>query len=100
MGDEAAKLLDAVQDWVRRNLGAEGGHIATGAPECAWCPVCQLITVLRGDRPEISEKVTDAAVSVLAALRNLVDAAAGSASAARPGQPRVRRIDLADSGEA
>jgi len=96
IGDEAAKLLDAVQDWARRNLG-ESSHIATGAPECQWCPLCQLIMVLRGDRPEISEKIADATASVVAALRSLLDAATTPGPST---QPRVQRIDLSDSGEA
>ncbi|HEY3630009.1 MAG TPA: hypothetical protein VGL21_03880 [Jatrophihabitantaceae bacterium] len=96
IGDEAAKLLDAVQDWARRNLG-ESSHIATGAPECQWCPLCQLIMVLRGDRPELTEKITDATASMVAALRTLLDAATSHAQPAQ--QPRVQRIDLSDSGE-
>ena len=94
IGDEAAKLLDAVQDWARRNLG-EGAHIATGAPECTWCPICQLIAVLRGDRPELSDKIADATASIVAALRAMVDTAAASHPGAS--QPRVQRIDLGDS---
>lgn len=96
IGDEAAKLLDAVQDWARRSFG-DSAHIATGAPECTWCPVCQLIAVLRGDRPDISDKVADATASVVAALRAVVDAAAnpaGGAGAAPPRPPRMQRIDL------
>jgi hypothetical protein len=96
IGDEAAKLLDAVQDWARRSFG-DGAHIATGAPECTWCPICQLIAVLRGDRPEISDKIADATASVVAALRAVVDAAPGPAGEARstpPKPPRVQRIDL------
>jgi hypothetical protein len=101
IGDEAARLLDAVQDWARRSFG-ESAHIATGAPECTWCPVCQLIAVLRGDRPEVSDKIADATASVVVALRAVVDAAAGHADAAghvgHPGgaAPRVQRIDLGD----
>jgi hypothetical protein len=96
IGDEAAKLLDAVQDWARRSFG-DSAHIATGAPECTWCPVCQLIAVVRGDRPEISDKIADATASVVAALRAMVDAAANPAEetgAAPPRPPRVQRIDL------
>ena len=96
IGDEAAKLLDAVQDWARRSFG-DSAHIATGAPECTWCPICQLIAVLRGDRPEISDKIADATASVVSALRAVVDAAANpaeEAGAAPPKPPRVQRIDL------
>ncbi len=92
IGDEAAKLLDAVQDWARRNFG-DGPHVATGAPECTWCPICQFIAVLRGDRPEIGDKIAEATASVVAALRALVDAAA---SGHHPEPQRVQHIDLDD----
>jgi hypothetical protein len=98
IGDEAAKLVDAVQDWVRRTLG-DGSHIATGAPECTWCPICQLVAVLRGDRPDIAEKITEASASVIAALRAVVDAAAGAPAHRAPNAARVQRIDLGE-GEA
>ena len=94
IGDEAVKLLDAVQDWARRNLG-EGAHIATGAPECTWCPICQFIAVLRGDRPEISDKIAEATASMVAAVRAVVDAAASPHHPAGE-QPRVQRIDLGE----
>jgi hypothetical protein len=94
IADEAIKLLDAVQDWARRNL-AEGAHIATGAPECTWCPICQVITILRVDRPEISDKIADATASVVAVLRAMVDAAASPAEQRRP--PHVQHIDLGDA---
>src|SRR6266567_789263 len=73
-------------------------HIATGAPECTWCPICQLIAILRGDRPEISEKVAEAGASLVAALRAVLDAAA--ASPPRPpddAASRVQHINLDDA---
>ena len=91
IADEAIKLLDALQDWARRNI-AEGAHIATGAPECTWCPICQLITVLRGDHPEISDKIAEATASVVAVVRTVIDAAASPAQQRRP--PHVQHIDL------
>ena len=84
IGDEALKLLEAVQDWLRREPLSE--HLATGAPECTWCPVCQLVAVLRGERPDVNEKV----VSLVAALRAMFDTAATQS----PQQPRVQHIDL------
>lgn len=98
-GEEAARLLDAVADWARANLGDVDwrGHIATGAPECAWCPLCQLISVLRGERPEINEKIAEATMSVVAALRAVLDAATERPDSA---QPRVQRINLSDSDDA
>lgn len=95
-GEEAVKLLDAVADWARGNLGDVDwrGHIATGAPECTWCPLCQLISVLRGERPEINEKVAEAMMSVVAALRAFLDA---TKQPAQPAPPRVQHIDLDDA---
>jgi len=97
VGDEAAKLIDALQDWARRNFGDPAtAHIATGAPECAWCPICQLIAILRGDRPEITEKVAEAGASLVAALRAVLDATATSPPRPQDASPRVQHIDLDD----
>lgn len=84
LADEAVKLLDAVQEWLRREPLAE--HLATGAPECTWCPLCQLVAVLRGERPDVNDKIA----SLVAALRAVFDAT--DAGAARP--PHVQHIDL------
>jgi hypothetical protein len=95
-GEEAAKLLDAVAEWARGNLGDVDwrSHIATGAPECTWCPLCQLINVLRGERPEINEKIAEATMSVVAALRALLDVAT---QRPEPTPPRVQHINLDDA---
>jgi hypothetical protein len=119
-GDAGARLLDAVHDWARSTFGeAETSHLATGAAECTWCPVCQLIAALRGDRPDVTEKLATAATAAAAAIRAVLDAAnAGPAPAPgppadadrestvaadadpvppptrRPRRPRVQRIDL------
>ena len=90
LGDEASKLLDAVQDWARRSFGESEGEsvpIATGSPECQWCPICQLVTVVRGERPEITEKIVTAGEALLAVLRSAFAPAPGPA-------PSVQRIDL------
>jgi hypothetical protein len=97
IGAEATRLLEALQEWSRATFGqgaALGAHVATGAPECAWCPICQFIAVLRGDRPEISQKLTDAGAAVLAAARALVDVVSHPETQPKP--PRVQRIDLGD----
>jgi hypothetical protein len=71
-------------------------------PECQWCPLCQLASVLRGEHPELTERVTEAAVSLAAAARAVLDTAAkhvpaqrGEQSASRPSPaPRVEHIKL------
>jgi hypothetical protein len=94
IGDEAAKLLATVQEWARRTFGeGENAHLATGGPACEWCPLCQLVSVLRGARPEATEKIVAAGSAVLTALRAVLD---HPAPTAQP-QPRVQRIDLGDA---
>jgi hypothetical protein len=97
IGEEAAKLLAAAQDWFHRTLGDPAtARIATGSAECAWCPLCQLIGVLRGDRPEITEKFAETQAAVAGLLRALADAA-GTVSpngGHRSNGSRVQKIDL------
>ena len=94
VGDEAAKLLDAVQDWARSTFGeGASARMSTGSPECEWCPLCQLVSVLRGDRPETTEKIVAAGTAMMTALRSLLDA---PSAAPEDPKPRVQRIDLTD----
>ncbi|SOD74376.1 hypothetical protein SAMN05892883_3560 [Jatrophihabitans sp. GAS493] len=92
VADEASKLFAAMQDWAAHNLG-DASHIATGAPECTWCPICQVISVLRGDRPEVSEKIATAATAAVEALRALLEAATTRPTTQRP----VQHISFGDS---
>ena len=67
VGEEAARLLDAVQHWARDALGSP--HLATGTPECTACPICQAVAVLRGERPEVNQRIVDLADAAAAFLR-------------------------------
>ncbi|WP_375493772.1 hypothetical protein [uncultured Jatrophihabitans sp.] len=109
LGDETRKLLTAVQEWTQRNFPAPpSGH---GGPECQWCPLCQLASALRGEHPELTDRIGEAAAAVANALRVLADPtterARGAASAqpAAPGpgrrapRPRVQRIELDEPDE-
>lgn len=93
LAEEAARLFGAVQDWARESFPAPGPEGQLGA-DCQWCPLCQLMSVLRGDRPEVTERVAEAGAALLTAVRALVDSA-GQAPAA----PRVQRIDLDDASD-
>jgi hypothetical protein len=65
-------------------------HLATGAAECRYCPLCTAIAVLRGDRPEVTGKLAEAGTAFLSALRAAFEAPP-------PGDPpasRVTPIDL------
>ncbi len=104
LGEEAAKLLHALQAWAREGggdlsdaaaeaaTGAAGAmqgfteHIATGAPECKFCPLCQVISAVRGTSPEVRQHLTSAASSLMQAL-------AGAMATDIPDQTRKKRSD-------
>lgn len=89
--EEAARLFAAAEDWVRTRAGGHLEGLATGAPECTMCPICQGISAVRGVRPETVEHLLDAAASFVAALRTTVHAPAEQQPAHRPD---VQHIDV------
>lgn len=94
LADEAARLLGVAQQWLHRAIDDQSTtRIANGSPQCCWCPVCQLIATLRGDRPEISERLADIQTALLGLLRALTDVP-GTAGNPRRESSRVHKIDL------
>jgi len=99
VGDEAARLLFAAQDWLHKNVGdPDTSKISTGAPECQWCPVCQVIAVLRGDRPEVTAKIAETQTALSGLLRALADAVSGASTGPhhQHNGTRVQKINLSD----
>lgn len=99
---EAVRVLSVVQDWVRQTFPAPAdGH---GGPECQWCPLCQFAAVLRGERPEVTERVAEAGTALMSAMKAFAEAAATAApmptkDRPKPGPGRVQPIDLGDDTE-
>lgn len=116
VGEEAAKLLSALQDWARENGGeyadaaagaAKGAssffedvneHVATGGAECRYCPLCQVISAVRQTSPEVRHHLASAAGSLAQALAGLLatDVPGGRR---HPSSPPVEKIDLSDDGD-
>lgn len=111
VGDEAAKLFGALSDWAR-DQGVDGAagtaaasareamaagmqglgeHLTTGSDDCRYCPVCQVIHVVRQTSPEVRTQLAVAASS-------LMQAAAGLLATTPPPRGPVERIDLDDEG--
>ena len=111
--EEAAKLLHALQDWAKESgseyagaaaTAAEGAaaavhrvdeHIATGAPECSYCPVCRVISAVRGTSPEVRQHLTTAATSLMHAAAGLLATQMPEPSKERA-DGGVEKIDLSD----
>ena len=100
VADEAAKLVEALEQWVRARSTATGAaasaafteHLATGSAECTLCPFCQLLRLLRGSRPEVFGHLLEATTELTAALR----AAVADADRPRGRQSAVQHIDVGD----
>ena len=110
VGEEAAKLFAALSGWARDQgteyAGSAAGaaaamsdtmhtvneHIATGAEECRYCPVCQVIHLVRNTSPEVKAHLAVAASS-------LMHAAAGVLATQVPSDKKgpVEKIDLDDT---
>ncbi|HVF21009.1 MAG TPA: hypothetical protein VNA14_12325 [Mycobacteriales bacterium] len=96
LGDEAAKLFAAAEQWWRdthdrgEHADAEQPH---AGPECAVCPVCQLLSALRTSRPELFEHLSAAATSLMHAVRSTFESS-GASWTPREGAPVVERIDI------
>ena len=70
-------------------------HVATGDPECRWCPVCRTIHAVRRCTPEVRDQLAVAAAQLMQAAAGLLVAATPPTD--RAGSARgdhVQRIDL------
>ncbi len=118
VGEEAAKLFGALAGWARdhgADLGPDlpgdlgrgisglaeqaagaahqaGEHLATGAAECTYCPICRTLHAVREVSPEVREHLAVAASSLMQAAAGFLVAASAGASADERGG--VERIDL------
>lgn len=121
--EEAAKLFGALGDWAKQHSGDVAGnlavaltaglaglaghahaaaadlnrgldeHLATGAPECTYCPVCRTVHVIREASPEVRTHLTTAAAALAQAASAVLAAASASGASSRR-TPSVEKIDL------
>ena len=119
VGEEAAKLFAAFSDAAREHLtGNEPqpgpgpmadsmpgsiteslhnikAHLATGGEDCRYCPVCQLIHVVRQTSPEVKTHMTTAATALLQAAAAVLATHVPPANPAAP----MEKINLDDESE-
>ena len=102
VADEAAKLFGALADWAKDTAHVPGGmpgfaagfeeHLATGAAECTYCPVCRTVHAVRQLSPEVRAQLATAGTALLQAASTLL---ASATSDARP-TAGFEHIDLDD----
>jgi hypothetical protein len=96
----ALTALDRLEPVLQR-LGAEQPAAPTAGP-CAGCPVCALLAVLRGERPELAVTLAEQLGGLLAVLRTALEEgdptatrpAAEPPTAPKPSERRVQRIPV------
>lgn len=74
LAQEAWKLARALADQVAEVADPAEGESAAHRPEsCDYCPLCQLIAIVRHARPEVAEHLTAALTSLTLAARGVVE---------------------------
>ncbi|WP_370249958.1 hypothetical protein [Nocardioides sp.] len=110
VGEEAAKLFGALSDWARdqsTDWGAAAAgiagqaahlarevddHLATGAAECTYCPICRTVHLVRQTTPEVKAHLGQAASSLLQAVAGMLATVPPTGSGS--GSSSVEHIDL------
>jgi hypothetical protein len=97
VAEEAVKLLGALSGWAKEHGDGLSSfaddlheHLATGAPECTWCPLCRTVAAVRQTSPEVRAHLASAASSLMMAVSGMMATRPPSA------EGRVERIDLDD----
>jgi hypothetical protein len=94
LAGEVRALADTLLERLTPLLDADGTPAS-----CANCPVCAVLALLRGERPELAVTLAKHAAGVLTALRSLVEEwpeapAREEDHAASHTRPRVQRIPV------
>lgn len=84
----AELLAEALEPWAQRlrdSAGDRDGQPGPAMPStCTWCPVCAVVGLLRGQRPELAARLAEHGVGLLTALRELLAAHAAQAGNGEP----------------
>jgi hypothetical protein len=84
--EEAVKLFETLRRRVRTSGRPERDDvwsqatrepepgIATGAPECRYCPICRTIAAARTSGPDVVDHVADAGLALMSAFRETLAA--------------------------
>lgn len=91
LAEEARRLAEAFSDWSHDHTVGLAATAGT-AEECRYCPLCQLIAVARGQRPEVSARLVESGTAFVDAVRSLLTPPAGRPEEDPP--PRVQHIDV------
>jgi hypothetical protein len=110
----ALALLDRVEPGVRSVLAGLQVEAAEAASDpdpattevpatCQWCPLCNLVGLARGDRPELAGRLAEQTGALLSTLRTVLQQPAGGTAgtgspAGGSAPPQVQAIDVRPEG--
>jgi hypothetical protein len=66
LSEEALKLAEMLQAWLSTGSAMTG---AGSSSECKVCPICQMIGLVNGLKPEVLGHLTEAGFALVAAFR-------------------------------
>ncbi len=92
LAEEARRFAEAFSDWSHDHTVGLGAGAGT-SEECRYCPLCQLIAVVRGQRPEATARLAESGAAFLDAVRSLLQSASDDRGGDEP-PPTVQRIDV------
>jgi hypothetical protein len=96
--DQAQRLVEALRGPATADDAGTGDRHPA---DCRWCPVCQVASVVRGERPEVTAALADLLTAAAAALHTVAASGNpdGPRTAAESGEsepaPPVQQIDIA-----
>ena len=99
---EALRLVSSVQDWAQDWTHRGPADAGERNSDCQWCPLCRVAALLRGEHPDVTDRLAEAGTALVGALRALVEAGASAGEHAQHRQPRpapgprVQKINLND----
>lgn len=88
VSEQLRALAELLAERLEPGSGRPGqGHGAEPAPSCAWCPVCSILDLLRGQRPELAARLTEHGAGLLAAVREALTTPAAAGQRSEPDPP-------------
>lgn len=92
--EHAAPWLDAVIAAGHTGSGLFAAAEDASQPGCGWCPLCAVVAMARGDRPEFSARAIEQLAQLIGVLRAvLADRWYPGEGIHVPGRPQAERPD-------
>lgn len=89
----AVLLLDRIGPVLDR-ARADGGAAAPPTSTCSVCPVCAVVSLLRGERPELAVRLAEHVAGFLDVLQSAMDAPADPPAPPPAPSRRVQHIHV------